>query len=479
MKSDRQNRHSKASSLNRRQFIAASAGVGAGLTIAPRLVFGAPGRPAPSDTVNLAFIGLGGQGKTNLKGFLGLDDVQVVALCDVAGENDYTPYYYRDKRAGLKPALEYVEQHYAEQIKSGIYQGCNTYVDFNEMLDSEPNIDAVVVATPDHIHAVASLAAISRGKHVYCEKPLTHSIYETRLVTEAARNAGVATQMGNHGHSGEGIRLTVEWLRAGAIGPVREVHGWTSSGGLKWSPTDFQPAETPPVPVDLDWERWLGPAAYRPYNPAYAPYRWRGWWDFGAGAIGDMACHNLDPAIWALDLTHPASVEAHSTRLSDETVPVGAVYYYEYPSRGDMPPLTMTWHEGGLLPPRPAELEEGRRMEDEGIYFVGDDGVILCGGWGGSPRIIPEPKMQAYERPAKTIPRVSEHRLDWVEACRGEDPTSSNFDYAGPLTEVVLLGAVALRTGKKIHWDGANMKATNAPEADKYIKPTFREGWGL
>ena len=251
MKSDRQNRYSTASSLNRRQFIAASAGAGAGLTIAPRSVFGAPGRPAPSDTVNLAFIGLGGQGKTNLKGFLGLDDVQVVALCDVAGENDYTPYYYSDKRAGLKPALEYVEQHYAEQIKSGIYQGCNTYVDFNEMLDSEPDIDAVVVATPDHIHAVASLAAISRGKHVYCEKPLTHSIYETGLVTEAARSAGVATQMGNHGHSGEGIRLTVEWLRAGAIGPVREVHGWTSSGGLKWSPTDFRPAETPPVPADL------------------------------------------------------------------------------------------------------------------------------------------------------------------------------------------------------------------------------------
>jgi len=479
MKENRQGRRSAGEPINRRRFIATSAGAGAALTIAPRSVFGAAGRPAPSETVNLAFIGLGGQGKTNLKGFLGLDDVQVVALCDVAGENDYTPFYYSDKRAGLKPALEYVEQHYAEQIKSGTYSGCNTYVDFNEMLDNEPSIDAVVVATPDHIHAVASLAAIGHGKHVYCEKPLTHSIYETRLVTEAARKAGVATQMGNHGHSGEGIRLTVEWLQAGAIGPVREVHGWTSSGGLKWSPTDFRPAETPPVPADLDWDRWLGPAAYRPYNPAYTPYRWRGWWDFGSGAIGDMACHNLDPAIWALDLADPSSIEAYSTQLGDETVPAGAVYYYEYPARGDMPPLTMTWHEGGLMPPRPLELEEGRRMEDEGIYFVGDDGVILCGGWGGSPRIIPEPKMQAYERPPKTIPRVSEHRQDWIEACQGEGPASSNFDYAGPLTEVVQLGNVALRTGKKIYWDGPNMKATNAPEADRYIKPAFRPGWGV
>ena len=465
--------------VNRREFIATSALAGAALTIAPRSVLGAAGRPAPSDTVNLAFIGLGGQGKTNLKGFLDIDAVQVVALCDVSGENDYTPYYYEDKRAGLKPAIEYVEQHYAEQTKSGTYEGCGTYVDYNEMLEKEPSIDAVVVATPDHVHAAACLAAIGRGKHVYCEKPLAHSIYEIRRVTEAARAAGVATQMGNHGHSGEGIRLTVEWLRDGAIGPVREVHAWTSDGGLSWAPYDGRPTDTPPVPADLDWDRWLGPAEYRPYHPAYTPYNWRGWYAFGTGAIGDMACHNIDPAIWALDLANPATVEAYSTVLNDETAPAGAVYYWEYPARGDMPPLTMTWHEGGLLPPRPRELEEGRRMEGEGIYFVGDDGVILCGGWGGSPRIVPESKMQAYERPPETIPRVSEHRLDWIEACQGEDPASSNFDYSGPLTEVVLLGNVALRTGKKIEWDRANMKATNAPEADQYIKPVFRDGWGL
>ena len=436
-------------------------------------------RPAPSEMVNLAFIGLGGQGKTNLKQFLGIDDVQVVALCDVAGENDYTPYYYDDKRAGLKPALEYVEQHYAEQIKSGTYRGCNTYVDFNEMLEREPSIDAVVISTPDHTHAVTALAAIGHGKHVYCEKPLARSIYETRRVTEAAREAGVATQMGNHGHSGEGIRLTVEWLRAGAIGPVREVHSWTRKGGLDLTSMGRRPEDAPPVPADLDWELWLGPAPYRPYHPVYTPYEWRGWWDFGTGSLGNMACHNVDPAVWALDLAQPTSVEAHSTPLNDETVPAGAVYYYEYAARGDMPPLIMTLYEGGLLPPRLRDLEDGRRMGAEGIYFVGDDGVILCGGWGGSPRIIPEPKMQAYARPPQTIPRVSQHHLDWIEACKGEDPASSDFDYAGPLTEVCLLGSVALRTGKRIYWDGPNMKATNAPEADAFIKPAFRAGWGL
>jgi predicted dehydrogenase len=461
--------------MTRRKFMASSAAA-AGVTIVPSSVLGATGNPAPSQKVNVAVIGVGGMGTVNLGALLGHADVQVVALCDVDEGSDGTG---GQRGSALKQAHRFVTETYSEQAKSGAYKGCGTYASFDEMLENEESIDAVVVATPDHNHAVATMAAIKKGKHVYCEKPLTHSVYETRIITEAARAAGVATQMGNQGHSGEGIRLTVEWIRAGAIGPIREVHGWTSAGRDEWSASPDRPEDTPPVPETLDWDRWLGPAPERPYHPAYAPYNWRGWWDFGNGAIGDMACHNLDPAIWALDLGFPTTVEASSTMFNDETVPVGALYQYEFPARGEMPPVTMKWYDGGLMPPRPEGLEDSRRMGDNGIYFVGDDGVIKCPGWGGAPRIIPEKKMKAFERPEKTIPRVEGHHRDWLNACKGGDSASSNFNYSGPLTEIALVGTVALRCGKKIQWDGESMTAANAPEADQYVRPAYRDGWTL
>jgi len=464
--------------ITRREFLGSSAAAAAAFTIIPRSVLGASKNPAPSKKVNVAFIGTGDMGIGNLNNCLNLPDVEVIAVCDVAEEVDYGNVEFGGK-AGLKVALESVKQHYASRTKSGTYKGCAGYVDFREMLAKETGIDAVVVSTPDHVHAVACMTAIKKGKHVYCEKPLTHSVYETRMVTEAARKARVATQMGNHGHSGEGIRLAVEWIQDGAIGPVREVHGWTSVGRPDWVQMKSRPKETQPVPKSLDWNLWIGPAPYRPYHSAYAPYNWRGWWDFGTGAIGDMACHNLDPAFWALDLGAPSSIEASCSGLNDEVVPYGALYNYEFPARGEMPPVTLKWYDGGLLPPRPQELEEGRRMRGDGLYFVGDKGVIMLGGWAESPRIIPESKMKAYKQPPKTIPRVKGHHRDWIDACKGGNPASSNFNYAGPLTEAVLLGNVALRTGKKIYWDNAKLKATNAPEADQYIKSVFREGWSL
>ena len=464
--------------MTRREFLGSSATTAAALTVIPPSVLGRAKKPAPSERVNIAFIGTGDMGMGNLNDLIRLPDVEVVAVCDVAQVVDYSHVEFGGK-AGLKVALETVERYNVEQNKSGTSSGCKGYSDFREMMDKETGIDGVVVCTPDHVHAVACMAAINKGKHVYCEKPLTHSVYETRMVTEAARKAGVATQMGNHGHSGEGIRLAVEWIRDGAIGPVREVHGVTSVGREDWAQTKDRPKDTPPVPETLDWDLWIGPAPFRPYHPAYAPYNWRGWWDFGTGAIGDMACHNLDPAFWALDLGSPISVEASCSGLNDETVPFGAVYHYEFPARGEMPPVTLNWYDGGLMPPRPQELEESRRMGDEGVYFVGDKGILMMSGWGESPRLIPESKMQAYKRPPKTIRRVKGHHRDWIDACKGGNAASSNFDYAGPLTEMVLLGQVALRTGKKIYWDGPNLKATNAPEADKYIKPVFREGWSL
>lgn len=323
----------KSQNMTRREFIGSSAAVAAAITIIPRSVLGIPGKPAPSERINLAFIGTGDMGMGNLNDLIRLPDVEVVAVCDVAQVVDYSNVEFGGI-AGLKFAQETVDKYNAEQKKSRASKGCAGYVDFREMLDKEAAIDAVVVSTPDHVHAVACMAAIKKGKHVYCEKPLTHSVYETRMVTETARKAGLATQMGNHGHSGDGIRLTVEWIRDGAIGQVREVHGWTSVGRADWVQAEGRPKETPPVPETLIWDLWIGPAPYRPYHPAYAPYNWRGWWDFGTGAIGDMACHNLDPAFWALNLGSPSSVEASCSGLHDEIVPFGALYSYEFPAGG-------------------------------------------------------------------------------------------------------------------------------------------------
>ena len=447
----------------------------AAFTILPRSVLGATGNPAPSQKINLAFIGVGDQGMGNLNELMKLDDVEVVAVCDVAKIVDYGKQEFGGT-AGLDDALRAVEQRNEDRAKSGNYNGCTGYEDFREMLDKEDGIDAVVVSTPDHVHAATCLAAIGKGKHVYCEKPLAHSIYETRLITEAPGKAGVITQMGNHGHSGEGIRLTVELIRNGAIGTVREVHGSDSTGGLSWLTRSTRPQETPPVPDTLNWDLWLGPALYRPYHPDYAPYNWRGWLDFGSACIGDMACHNLDPAFWALDLGAPTSVEASATRFTDETVPAGAINHFDFPARGDRPPVTMKWYSGGLRPPRPKELEDDRRFGG-GIYFVGDEGVIMAGGWAGSPRIVPESKMKAYKQPPETIPRLDGHHKGWIDAIKSNRQVHGGFDYSGPMTETVLLGTVALRTRKKLYWDSQNMKAINVPEADRYIRPEFRDGW--
>jgi len=463
--------------LSRRNFLARSATTAAAFAIVPSSVLASSDAPAPSQRINLACIGVGDQGRGNMGELMNVDGVQVVAVCDIAREVDYGKMGHGI--AGLKPAVRRVNEHYTEKGESGPYKGCSGYYDFREMLDKEgDNIDAVCISTPDHVHAAACLAAINKGKHVYCEKPLAHSIYETRLVAEAAQKAGVITQMGNHGHSEEGIRLTVEWIRDGAIGNITEVHGGDSTGGSDWLAHRTRPKATPPVPDGWNWDLWCGPAPYRPYHPAYAPYNWRGWWAFGTGCIGDMACHNLDPAFWALDLGAPTSVQATSSGITAETVADGAIYTYEFPARGGRGPLTMKWYSGKERPPRPKALGEGRRFGG-GIYFVGDEGTIVCGGWAGSPRIVPERKMKVYQRPAKVIPRLRGHHKGWIDAIKSGRQVHGGFDYSGPMTETVLLGAVALRTGKKLVWDSENMKATNAPEADTYVKPAFREGWSL
>jgi predicted dehydrogenase len=354
------------------------------------------------------------------------------------------------------------------------------------MLEKEDkNIDAVTVSTPDNAHAVAAMMAIKMGKHVYVQKPMAHDVYEVRRLTEAARKYKVVTQMGNQYHSGQGIRLICEWLWDGAIGPVREVHVWTNRpmGKYGFPAAMERPTDTPEVPSSLNWDLWLGPAAYRPYHPVYVPFRWRGWWDFGTGSLGDMGCHIMDSAFWALKLGSPVSVEASSTKVNSETAPLAVMVHYKFAARGDMPPVEMTWYDGGLMPPRPQELEEGRSMawgdESGGALFVGDKGSLMCDHHNDSPRLIPESKMKAYNRPPKTIPRSIGHHKEWIHACKGGKPAGSNFDFAGPLTEAVLLGNIAIRMGKKLYWDGPNMNITNVPEANKYVRRQYRQGWRL
>jgi predicted dehydrogenase len=316
------------------------------------------------------------------------------------------------------------------------------------------------------------LAALKRGKHVYCEKPLTYSVAEARQVTEAARKAGVATQLGNQGQATEEARLVREFIQAGAIGAVHEVRVWCPARFWEWPSWEGRPTETPPVPDGLDWDLWLGPAPERPYHPAYHPWTWRNWWDFGTGLLGDLGCHKLSTVFKALKLGHPVSVEASSTKLNPETYPLGVIARFEFPQRGDMPPVTLNWYDGGLKPPRPKQLESGRRMSD--VTYIGDKGVLM------GHRLVPETKMQSYGRPPKTLPRSVGHYKEWVEACRGGPPAGADFvQHAGLLSEVCMLGNVAVRAQKKLEWDGPKMRVTNDEQANRYLHREYRDGWTL
>lgn len=444
-------------SISRRRFLGTAA-VTAAFTIVPRHVLGGAQHPAPSEKLNIAGIGVGGMGKSNLSQ---LESENIVALCDV--DHAYAAGTFKK------------------------YPQAKVYTDYREMLDKEKSIDAVMIATPDHTHAVISMEAMRRGKHVYCQKPLTHDIYEARMLAKAARETGVTTQMGIQGHSGEGGRLICEWIADGAIGEVREVDAWCNLsyypfGHAYWSSKwSRRPADSPPVPATLNWDLWLGPAPQRPYHPAYHPAVWRCWWDFGCGMMGDRGAHTLDPVVWALKLGHPTSIEATSLDLNPDTHPIASVVTYQFPARDGLPPVKLTWYEGTRAP-RPLELEDGRRLghAEGGSLFKGTKGKLVGGVYGEDPRLIPERRMKEYKLPGKTIPRVAgSHEQDWVRACKAGKQAGADFEYSGLLTEICLLGNVAKRVDARIEWDGPNMKVTNLPEANKYIRTTYREGWRL
>ncbi|MCL5271105.1 MAG: Gfo/Idh/MocA family oxidoreductase [bacterium] len=460
--------------LSRRKLLAHAAAA-ATLAIVPRHVLGGPGYVEPSEKTTLAVIGTGGQGIQDIQSLMQYPEIQVVAVCDVNREGGgYLSANWalgREVRScGREPARRLVDEYYANQQTSGKYRGCRAYADYRELLDKE-DADAVLIATPDHTHAVITMDALKRGKHVFCEKPLTYTVAEARQVTETARNAGVATQLGNQGQAAEEARIAIEMIADGAIGHVREVHVWYLARFWNFVAYETRPPEQP-IPDGLDWDLWLGPAPFRPYNKAYCPWVWRNWWDFGTGLLGDLGCHKLSTVFKALNLGHPVSVEASSTKINPETYPLGVMARFEFPARGDMPPLTLCWYDGGLKPPRPADLEPNRDMGD--TIYIGDKGTMM------GYRLIPESKMKNYGRPPKVLPRSPGHYKEFVDACRGGAPAGSNFaDHSGLLSEVCMLGNVAVRSQKKLLWDGPGMRVTNDEAANKLLRREYRDGWSL
>ena len=444
--------------LNRKNFLRTSSLVLGGFTIVPSHVVSGLGHVPPSDKLNVAGIGIGGMGKNVLADVAQTENI--VALCDI------------DWSARVKNVFN-------------TYPGAKTYKDYLVMLDTQKDIDGVIVATADHTHAIISMEAIKRGKHVYTEKPLTHTIYEARMLTKAAREYKVATQMGNQGQAEEEPRRLRETIWSGVIGPVHEVHIWTDrpNRGLSdtyWPQGVTRPVDIPPVPESLDWDLFIGPAPMRPYHPSYHPFKWRGWWDFGTGALGDIGCHRFDPVFRTLKLKYPTSVQAVSTLVNEESYPLGSIVRYEFPAREDMPPLSLIWYDGGLRPPLLKELEEGMSMGAGGTLIIGSKGKML------GNRILPKSLRDSYTAPAPYIPSSPGHRMEWILACKGGDPAGSNYDWAGPLTETVLLGNIALRkelreklSSQVLEFDPEKLSFPNLPEADKFLHYEYREGWSL
>jgi len=497
----KKNNTKKQTTLNRRKFIGTMATATAGFTILPSSVIGGMGKIMPSDKLNIAGVGIGGVGATNVKNCA---TQNIVALCDV----DW----------------KYASGTFNKYPKARVYK------DYRQMYDEMgDSIDAVIVATPDHTHAIITTAAMRMGKHVYVQKPLTHSVYESRVLKDLANETRVATQMGNQGNSGEGIRQACEWIWDGAIGEVTEVHAWTNRP--IWPQGLERPKETPSTPPTLAWDLFIGPAKWRPYHPAYTPWNWRAWWDFGTGALGDMACHIVDPACMALKLGNPTTLYGSSTQVNTQSAPYAEMVHYDFPDRGKigkikLPPLKLTWYDGGLLPPRPEELKDGQIMGDRngGVLFIGTKGKLMTGCYGRNPILLPEELDNDYTRPEPTMRIIEDamsggHEQDWIRACK-ENPnnrveTRSNFNYSGPLNELVVMGNLAVRLqdlNRKLQWDDKKMRITNINSedeirvvtsdkfnvvdghphfdtqyetinakaaAEEYIKRTYRKGWDL
>jgi predicted dehydrogenase len=436
--------------ISRRRFLGTTGAAALAFNIVPRQAWGA------NEKLNLAFVGAGGRAESNIDG---CSRENIYALCDV------------DKNRAGKSFKQYAS--------------AKTYVDWREMLEKEAkNVDAVIVSTPDHCHTIVSVTAMKLGKHVYCEKPVCRTVSEARLMKETAKKYNVCTQMGNTGHAAEGARLTNEWIQSGAIGEVKLVHCWTDR---PWWPQGVRRPKEESVPATLNWDIWLGPAPKKPYSGQIVPFKWRGYWDYGVGALGDMGAHIMDHPVWALGLGNPLSMvaeyELKDPKSLEETLPAATKVTYEFAARGKQPAVTLVWFDGGKghQPPRPDALEKGRAMMDNGVLYYGSKYTLWHGSHGGAPRIIPEEKMKTFTVPPKTAERSKGgHYGEWLNAIRAKDPALAkcNFDYATFLTEVMLLGCIAVRAGSgvKLTWDAEKMK-TDHDGANRYLQHEYREGW--
>jgi predicted dehydrogenase len=509
-------------SISRRGFVAATAGAAFGPMIVPRHVLGGAAYQAPSETVNIAVVGCGGQGAADATELVA-GGQNIVALADV-------DFGYVDQAVAGRTRDRDGQPNQAAIKLQEAYGRAKRYGDFRKMLEEQKDIDGVVIATPDHTHAVIAKAAMELGKHVYVEKPLAWSVHEARVLRETAERTKVATQMGNQGHSSEGAALINEWVQAGVIGPVREVHVWTnrpiwpqgiprpaqppastdnpgtrrgSSSGNRWTSRRLSETFAAAMegsfaaPSTLDWNLFLGPAPDVAYHPIYHPFNWRGWLDWGTGALGDMGAHLIDHPYWALGLKYPASIEATSTpwgvdnKNKPVSYPLAMQVVYHFPARGSQPPVKMTWYDGGLMPGRPDAQPDNVPIErGGGSILVGEKGILLLGTYGANPRLFPTSLMEEARRVPKTQRRIesdggrakgAKHQMNWVDAIREQANVSCPFEYAVPLTETMLLGIVALRTGqgKRINYDGEGGRITNVAEANQYLQREPRKGWSI
>ncbi len=467
----------KKDKLTRRSFIKNTSVTSAGFMIVPRHILGGKGYVAPSDKINIGIAGAGGRVMGIIRGLFNHDDAQIISIADPAEfwKNDIL---YRED-SGRGPTKKRIEEFYSQ--KKANFK-VSEYEDFREMLRREKALDAIVCASPDNTHAYISIMSMNAGKHVYCEKPLTHNIWEARKMREVAKKTGLATQMGNQLHNLDTIRQTVEYLRAGTIGKVKEAHLWVSA--TRWIPElNGFPTETDPIPQGFNWNLWLGPTIWKPFNKLYTPVKWRDFWVFGCGAMGDFGCHEMDAATWAFELQSPETVEVlpGGNKGNRDIAPYAEIGYYKFAAKGKQQDIDITWYSGGLQPKAPDVLPANISLKSRGAIFIGEKGVLLNNGGASSPpELYPESLRNSFIPPVQSIPRVKGHEREWLDAIKGGPAALSNFDYAATLTEITLLGVLSLRLGgQKIYWDAQNMKATGLPAADEFIREPVRKGWEM